>query len=113
MNRRLPVSVPDEAVEAAAKAMYEQRPHATDPAHWETPWDQVPKAWRRGQEAAACAVLEAAMPAIRQQLAEEIRSLSAGDPAKRADCCLHEPDICDRCYGREQAAQHIEHGGDQ
>ena len=30
-----------------------------------------------------------------------------------ADCCLHEPDICDMCYGREQAAQHIEHGGDQ
>ena len=56
------MSVPDEAVEAAAKAMYEQRPHATDPAHWETPWDQVPKAWRRGQEAAARAVLEAALP---------------------------------------------------
>ena len=49
------MSVPDEAVEAAAKAMYEQR-------HWETPWEDVPKAWRRGQYAAARAVLEAAMP---------------------------------------------------
>ena len=107
------MTITPQAVEAAAKAMYEQRPHATDPTHWETPWEDVPKAWRRGQLAAARAVLEAATPVIRQQLAEEIRSLSAGDPAKRADCYLHEPDICDRCYGREQAAQHIEHGGDQ
>ena len=56
------VTIPPQAVEAAAKAMYEQRPHATDPAHWETPWEDVPKAWRRGQEAAARAVLEAATP---------------------------------------------------
>ena len=40
----------------------QQRPHATDPAHWETPWEDVPKAWRRGQLAAARAVLEAATP---------------------------------------------------
>ena len=52
------MSVPDEAVEAAAKAMYEQ----TDPAHWETPWEDVPKAWKKGQLAAARAVLEAATP---------------------------------------------------
>ena len=45
-----PVTIPDEAVAAAAKAMYEQRP------------EDVPKAWRRGQHAAARAVLEAAMP---------------------------------------------------
>ena len=56
------VTIPPQAVEAAAKAMYEQRPHATDPAHWETPWEDVPKAWRRGQHAAARAVLEAATP---------------------------------------------------
>ena len=45
-----PVTIPDEAVAAAAKAMYEQRP------------EDVPKAWRRGQHAAARAVLEAALP---------------------------------------------------
>ena len=49
-NRRRPVTIPDEAVAAAAKAMYEQRP------------EDVPKAWRRGQHAAARAVLEAALP---------------------------------------------------
>ena len=45
-------------------------------------------------------VLEAAMPHIRRQLAEEIRALS------------QEPGICDLCRGREQAANHIE-GGDR
>ena len=61
-ERRPQVTIPPQAVEAAAKAMYEQRPHATDPAHWETPWEDVPKTWRRGQLAAARAVLEAATP---------------------------------------------------
>ena len=56
------MTITPQAVAAAAKAMYEQRPHATDPTHWETPWEDVPKAWRRGQEAAARAVLEAATP---------------------------------------------------
>ena len=54
-NRGPSVTIPDEAVAAAAKAMYEQR-------LWETPWEDIPKAWRRGQLAAARAVLEAAMP---------------------------------------------------
>ena len=61
-NRGPSVTITPQAVAAAAKAMYEQRPHATDPAHWETPWEDVPKAWRRGQLAAARAVLEAATP---------------------------------------------------
>ena len=47
-NRGPSVTIPDEAVEAAAKAMYEQPPR--------------PQAWRRGQYAAARAVLEAAIP---------------------------------------------------
>ena len=47
-NRGPSVTIPDEAVEAAAKAMYEQPPR--------------PQAWRRGQYAAARAVLEAALP---------------------------------------------------
>ena len=55
------MTIPDEAVEAAAKAMYECRPRATDPAHWETPWEDVPDKWKRGQRAAALAVLEAAL----------------------------------------------------
>ena len=61
-EQETPVTIPDEAVAAAAKAMYEQPPR--------------PQAWRRGQYAAARAVLEAAIPWL-------------------------------------QAAQHIEHGGDQ
>ena len=61
-ERRPPVTITPQAVEAAAKAMYEQRPHATDPTHWETPWEDVPKTWKKGQEAAARAVLEAAKP---------------------------------------------------
>ena len=47
-------------VEAAAKAMYEQRPQASDPKWWETPWDEVPEAWKVGQCKAARKVLEAA-----------------------------------------------------
>ena len=49
------MTITPQAVAAAAKAMYEQR-------LWETPWEDIPKAWRRGQLAAARAVLEAAMP---------------------------------------------------
>ena len=93
-------TIPGDAIEAAEHAFKESLRSQHIP---------VTASWAEELRVA----IEAAMPAIRQQLAEEIRSLSAGDPAKRADCCLHEPDICDRCYGREQAAQHIEHGGDQ
>ena len=69
------MTILDEAVEAAAKAMYEQHPHATDPTHWETPWEDVPKAWRRGQLAAARAVLEAATPWLQPTL-----HIEQGDP---------------------------------
>lgn len=52
--------------------------------------------------------LEAALPAILNQLAAEIRGLSQGDIANPEDCVRHEPEVCYRCYGREQAAQHLE-----
>lgn len=57
------MTIPDEAVEAAAKAMYETRPRRTDPAHWETPWDEVPSEWKEGQHKAARRVLKAAKEA--------------------------------------------------
>ena len=74
-ERRPPVTITPQAVAAAAKAMYEQRPHATDPTHWETPWEDVPKAWRRGQHAAARAVLEAATPWL-----QATQHIEHGDP---------------------------------
>ena len=52
--------IPDVAVWAAAEAMYIQRPANTDPKHWETPWEDVPEGWKRGQHRAARQVLEAA-----------------------------------------------------
>lgn len=57
----------DEQVEAAAKAMYECRPHALDPVHWETPWEDVPEAWKRGQRRAARKVLEAGLSSVRPE----------------------------------------------
>ena len=53
----------DKAVDAAAKAMFEERPKHTDPAHWEATWDEVPEAWKAGQRAAARRVLQAAAEA--------------------------------------------------
>ena len=50
-------------VDAAARAMYEQRPKHTDPAHWVTPWDALSDAWKEGQRLAAICVLKAAMEA--------------------------------------------------
>ena len=70
------IDLPDKAIEATARAMYEQRPQASDPVHWETPWDEVPEKWKAGQARAAISVLTAALPAIeaalREQVAEEI-----------------------------------------
>ena len=64
--------IPEAAVLAAAGAMYSQRPANTDPKHWETPWEDVPESWKQGQYRAARQVLEAAMPAIREQIAAEV-----------------------------------------
>ena len=50
-------------VEAAARAMYETQPRRTDPAWWETPWDELPAQWQAGQKAAARRVLQAAKEA--------------------------------------------------
>ena len=70
------IDLPQEAIEAAARAMYEQRPQATDPVHWETPWHEVPEKWKAGQARAASNVLTATLPAIetaiREQIAQEI-----------------------------------------
>ena len=70
------MSIPDAAVEAAAKTMYEQRPHATDPAHWETPWEDVPEAWKRGQEEAARAVLQAALPWLQNGTTDALNKIA-------------------------------------
>ena len=62
-----PAGFSDAQIEAAAKAMYETRPKHTDPARWETPWDEVPEAWKQGQYQAALRVLEAARDARSDQ----------------------------------------------
>ena len=79
------MNIPDEAVEAAWKVM-------------------EPRFLGRNRERCRDSLilaLDAAMPHIRRQLAEEIRALS------------QEPGICDLCRGREQAANHIEGGDNQ
>ena len=79
------MNIPDEAVEAAWKVM-------------------EPRFLGMNRERCRDSLilaLDAAMPHIRRQLAEEIRALS------------QEPGICDLCRGREQAANHIEGGDNQ
>lgn len=66
------IDLPQEAIEAAARAMYEQRPQASDPVHWETPWHEVPEKWKAGQARAAISVLTAALPAIEAAIRDEI-----------------------------------------
>ena len=73
-------------LEAGARIMYQQRPQHTDPAHWETPWDEVPEAWKAGQRKAAKFVIAAAAPIIRaderQRIIAEIQASDLGAPVK-------------------------------
>ena len=73
-------------LEAGARIMYQQRPQHTDPAHWETPWDEVPEAWKAGQRKAAKSVIAAAAPLIRaderRRISAEIQASDLGSPVK-------------------------------
>ena len=77
------IDLPDKAIEATARAMYEQRPQASDPVHWETPWDEVPEKWKAGQARAAISVLTAALPHIEKA----IRAQAAADLWECWDAC--------------------------
>ena len=57
-------------------------------------------------------VLAAAEPHLRRKWAEEVRALSIGDRENIEDCLLHEPEVCDLCRGREQAAKLLEGAGE-
>ena len=57
-------------------------------------------------------VLAAAEPHLRKKWAEEVRALSIGDPGNIEDCLRHEPEVCDLCRGREQAAKLLEGPGE-
>lgn len=56
---------------------------------------------------------EAAEPHLRKKWAEEVRALSIGDPGNIEDCLRHEPEVCDLCRGREQAAKLLEGPGNE
>ena len=58
-------------------------------------------------------VLAAAEPHLRKKWAEEVRALSIGDPGNIEDCLRHEPEVCDLCRGREQAAKLLEGPGNE
>lgn len=96
----------DVEIEAAAKALYEERPEDTDPVHWETPWEDVPEGWKRGQRRAAKRVLMAA-----ERAAHEARSVSdnllcwdCGQPSTAA-LCRKCADLAARMYPGGTAAR--------
>ena len=48
-------------LENGARVMYSQRPQHTDPAHWDTPWEDVPLRWRNRQKEVVAAIVDAAV----------------------------------------------------
>ena len=56
---------------------------------------------------------EAVEPHLRKKWAKEVRALSIGDPDNIEDCLRHEPEFCDLCRGREQAAKLLEGPGNE
>ena len=75
--------------------------------------DATAAEWREAYEAKRAQVRrEAAEPHLRRKWAEEVRALSIGDPGNIEDCLRHEPEVCDLCRGREQAAKLLEGAGE-
>lgn len=60
------MSIPDAAIEAAAEAMYRDAPF--------TKWGDLDDVIAEGYRADARAAIEAAMPAIREHIAQEIEA---------------------------------------
>ena len=78
-------------------------------------WDGLGKGPRgdRALNHAFDQALAAAEPHLRKKWAEEVRALSIGDPGNIEDCLRHEPEVCDLCRGREQAAKLLEGPGNE
>lgn len=100
--------IPDEAIVAAARCAWVTINSLTE-EQWDNPGPRADLKQQILDEYAE--TLTAAAPIIRaderRKITGEIRALSTGDPAKLEDCQRHEPDVCNRCYGREEAAQLI------
>ena len=91
------------AIEAAANSLRQIEPNLY----------QNPANPQRYYGGLAQDVLAAAEPHLRKKWAEEVRALSIGDPGNIEDCLRHEPEVCDLCRGREQAAKLLEGPGNE
>ena len=81
---------------------------AVDDALRADQWDGDPEDLPGSMANEAEIAVEAAEPHLRRKWAEEVRALSIGDPGNIEDCLRHEPEVCDLCRGREQAAKLLE-----
>ena len=97
------MTIPQEAVEAAANSLRQIEPNL-----YHNPYN--PQRYYGGL---AQDVLAAAEPHLRKKWAEEVRALPIGDPGNIEDCLRHEPEVCDLCRGREQAAKLLEGPGNE
>ncbi len=64
--------ISDEAVESAARMMYNQRPRKSDPVHWETDWEDVDEKWKDGQRRAVKQVLAVAVAVTKKRQTEAL-----------------------------------------
>ena len=85
---------------------------AADDALRADQWDGDPEDLPGSMAREAEIAVEAAEPHLRKKWAEEVRALSIGDPGNIEDCLRHEPEVCDLCRGREQAAKLLEGAGE-
>ena len=86
---------------------------AVDDALRADQWDGDPEDLPGSMTSEAEIAVEAAEPHLRKKWAEEVRALSIGDPGNIEDCLRHEPEVCDLCRGREQAAKLLEGPGNE
>ena len=75
-------------LENGARVMYSQRPQHTDPAHWETPWEDVPHRWRNRQQEVVAAIMDATIGDI----LADLNALHRPVTIVRADM-----EVCNEC----------------